>query len=248
MSFRLSSLVARSLIRPARISPTSSSTFTAVASSAAAPAIVASHFTRRAYSTEPPAAGEKGAAAEAEQTPAEKAGEATTAEAAPAADAHAAALKEKDQQIAALQDSYRRALADAENVRQRARKEVADTKDFAITKFAKDLLSVADVLDLALKAVPEAERGANSSNPHLRDLYTGVDMTRSNLLSTFKRFNIEAYSPLDEVFDPKFHEALFQAPIPGKTPGTVFDVAKSGYKLGDRCLRPAQVGVVQDAS
>ncbi|TPX62162.1 hypothetical protein PhCBS80983_g00720 [Powellomyces hirtus] len=160
----------------------------------------------------------------------------------------AAALAEKDKQINALQDSYRRALAEAENVRQRTRKEVADTKDFAITKFAKDLLSVADVLEMALNAVPEAERGEKASNQHLKDLYIGVDMTRSNLLSTFKRFNIEAYNPIDQVFDPKYHEALFQAPIPGKTPGTIFDVAKSGYKLGDRCLRPAQVGVVQDTT
>ncbi|KAJ3172326.1 GrpE protein 1, mitochondrial [Geranomyces variabilis] len=159
----------------------------------------------------------------------------------------AAQLAEKDQQIHALQDSYRRALADAENVRQRTRKEVAETKDFAITKFAKDLLSVADVLELALAAVPESERNSPSNN-HLKELYVGVDMTRSNLLATFKRFNIEAYDPIDEAFDPKFHEALFQAPVEGKTPGTVFNVAKKGYKLGDRCLRPAQVGVVQDSA
>lgn len=147
-----------------------------------------------------------------------------------------------------MQDSYRRALADAENVRQRARKEVQETKEYAITKFAKDLLSVADVLELALKAVPEAERGENAPNQHLKDLYTGVSMTRTNLVATFKRFGIECYEPLGETFDPNLHEALFQAPIPGKEPGTIFDVAKSGYKLGSRVLRPAQVGVVQDSS
>ncbi|KAJ3133334.1 Mitochondrial matrix cochaperone [Geranomyces variabilis] len=185
-------------------------------------------------STKPAAATEK----DAEVPPEKPAAEGSAAD-------FAAQLAEKDQQIHALQDSYRRALADAENVRQRTRKEVAETKDFAITKFAKDLLSVADVLELALNAVPESER---TSNNHLKELYVGVDMTRSNLLATFKRFNIESYDPIDEVFDPKFHEALFQAPVQGKTPGTVFNVAKKGYKLGDRCLRPAQVGVVQDSS
>ncbi|KAI8816754.1 GrpE nucleotide exchange factor, partial [Fimicolochytrium jonesii] len=153
-----------------------------------------------------------------------------------------AALAEKEKQIAGLQDVYRCALADAENVRQRTRKEVADTKEYAITKFAKDLLSVADVLDLALKAVPQEQLEENAA---LKNLYTGVDMTRSNLQATFKRFSIEVFNPQGEVFDPNFHEALFQAPIPDKEPNTVFEVAKIGYKLGNRCLRPAQVGVVQ---
>ncbi|TPX71706.1 hypothetical protein SpCBS45565_g00771 [Spizellomyces sp. 'palustris'] len=196
---------------------------------------------RRQYSTEDQKAtnGEQASAKQGEQ-PAQE-------EQAPEADT-AVVLAEKDKQIAALQDMYRRALADAENVRQRARKEVAETKEFAINKFAKDLLSTADVLELALKAVPETERGENASNQHLKDLYTGVAMTRSNLMTTFKRFGIEPFEPLGETFDPNLHEALFQAPIPGKEPGTVFDVAKTGYKLGSRILRPAQVGVVQDTS
>ncbi|KAI9014867.1 GrpE-domain-containing protein [Gaertneriomyces semiglobifer] len=154
-----------------------------------------------------------------------------------------ALLAEKDKQIASLQDMYRRALADAENVRQRTRKEVADAKEYSITKFAKDLLAVADVLDIAVKSVPQD--ALENGTAVLKDFHTGVTMTRSNLVSSFKRFNIEEFSPHGEKFDPNWHEALFQAPIPGKEAGTIFEVAKTGYRIGDRVLRPAQVGVVQ---
>ncbi|KAJ3186679.1 GrpE protein 1, mitochondrial [Gaertneriomyces sp. JEL0708] len=154
-----------------------------------------------------------------------------------------ALLAEKEKQIASLQDMYRRALADAENVRQRTRKEVADAKEYSITKFAKDLLAVADVLDIAVKSVPQD--ALENGTAVLKDFHTGVTMTRSNLVSSFKRFNIEEFSPHGEKFDPNWHEALFQAPIPGKEAGTIFEVAKTGYRIGDRVLRPAQVGVVQ---
>ncbi|KAJ3152374.1 GrpE protein 1, mitochondrial [Geranomyces michiganensis] len=245
----MNSPIALRLARAAATSPfprSSQTVFLRAAAVTRSPSVCSSLASaRRLYSTEnskPASESAKPAATEkdAEIPPEKPAGEGSPAD-------FAAQLAEKDQQIHALQDSYRRALADAENVRQRTRKEVSETKDFAITKFAKDLLSVADVLELALNAVPEAERNS-PTNKHLRELYVGVDMTRSNLLATFKRFNIEAYNPIDEVFDPKFHEALFQAPMEGKTPGTIFNVAKQGYKIGERCLRPAQVGVVQESS
>ncbi|KAJ3328253.1 Mitochondrial matrix cochaperone [Blyttiomyces sp. JEL0837] len=155
-------------------------------------------------------------------------------------------IAEKDKKLHELQDLYRRSLADMENVRQRTKKEVENTASFAITKFAKDLLETADVLELALKSVPTAER--DGSNQHLKDLFAGVSMTRDNLLKTFKRFGIEPYNPVGEKFDPNLHQALFQAPIPGKEPGTVFDCTKIGFMIGGRVLRPAQVGVVTDTS
>ena len=141
------------------------------------------------------------------------------------------------------QDSYRRALADAENVRQRAKREVEQTAQYAVTRFAKDLLETSDVLQIALNAVPEAER--SGSHQTLTDFYKGVAMTRENLLKTFKRFGIEPFEPVGEVFDPNLHEALFYQPAEGKQPGTVSAVVKIGYKIQDRILRPAQVGVVK---
>lgn len=137
-------------------------------------------------------------------------------------------------------------MADAENVRQRSKKELAEKHDYAITKFAKDLLSTADVLSLALDAVPEAERGEDSTHKDLKNLYVGVDMTRKELLKAFAKYSIVPFNPMDEPFDFNLHTAIFQTPMPGKEPGTIFHVDKVGYKIKDRVLRSAQVGVVKD--
>ncbi|KAJ3056998.1 GrpE protein 1, mitochondrial, partial [Rhizoclosmatium sp. JEL0117] len=145
-------------------------------------------------------------------------------------------------------DMYRRSLADMENVRQRTKKEVENASAFAITKFAKDLLDTADVLEIALKSVPEAER-ANDANKHLKDFYSGVSMTHDNLLKSFKRVGVEPFAQtLGAKFDHNLHQAIFQAPIPGKEPGTIIEVIKPGYMIQSRVLRSAQVGVVLDPS
>jgi molecular chaperone GrpE len=107
------------------------------------------------------------------------------------------------------------------------------------------LYLLADVLRLAIDAVPEAER--TGSNKHLVDLYSGVKLTRENLLKTFQRAGVEEYEPKEgEKFDPNVHDALFQAPIPNKEPGTIASCSKTGFKINDRILRPAQVGVVRE--
>ncbi|KAG0013650.1 Mitochondrial matrix cochaperone [Entomortierella chlamydospora] len=134
---------------------------------------------------------------------------------------------------------------DMENLRQRTAKEVASTKEYAIQKFAKDLLDTADILVLAIKNVPAEEISETSTNNHLKSLHTGVSMTRDELLKTLKRHGVEPYDPINEKFDPNLHQANFQVPMPDKEPGTVFDVQKVGFMLKGRVLRPAQVGVVQ---
>ncbi|KAF8933836.1 co-chaperone GrpE [Dissophora ornata] len=155
------------------------------------------------------------------------------------------ALAAKDKQIADFKDRLLRTLADMENLRQRTAKEVANTKDYAIQKFAKDLLDTADILEMAIKNVPAEELSENSSNIHLKSLHTGVSMTRDELLKTLKRYGVESFDPMNEKFDPNLHQANFQVPMPGKEPGTVFDVQKIGFMIKGRVLRPAQVGVVQ---
>jgi len=139
-----------------------------------------------------------------------------------------------------------------ENVRQRTRKEVENTAAYAIGKFAKDLLTTTDILSMALAAVPEEYRkedkdskDPSSPSSHLQNLYTGVDMTRKELLKTLARHGVKSFNPIGEKFDPNMHQALFQAPVPGKEPGTVFQVSKDGYTINDRVLRPAQVGIVK---
>ncbi|KAJ1833565.1 GrpE, mitochondrial [Coemansia sp. RSA 2706] len=158
------------------------------------------------------------------------------------------AVAEKDAKIKELKDAYLRSLADAENIRTRAKTEVESTKTFAIQKFAKDLLDTVDILELAVKHVPKEHLADKANHKSLVDLFDGVDMTRSNLLRTLERHGVESFDPLDKPYDPNTSHALYQAPMPGKTPGHVFAVEKRGYIIKGRVLRPAQVGVVIDSS
>ncbi|OAD74941.1 hypothetical protein PHYBLDRAFT_92567, partial [Phycomyces blakesleeanus NRRL 1555(-)] len=165
-------------------------------------------------------------------------------------------LAEKVKKIAELQDAYLRCLADQENIRERSRKEVLSSKEFAIQKFAKDLLDTVDILGMALSAVPLELREKNEKPSkevihdvervldQLSNLYKGVSMTETELLKTLKRHGVEQENPEGETFDPNRHQALFQAPMPDKEAGTVFSVQKKGYSIKGRVLRPAQVGVV----
>ncbi|KAF7274522.1 hypothetical protein GWI33_012827 [Rhynchophorus ferrugineus] len=140
-----------------------------------------------------------------------------------------------------LLDKYKRALADGENLRQRLNKQISEAKIYGIQSFCKDLLDVADVLNKATETVPKDE--IKDSNPHLKSLYEGLVMTEAQLKSVFKRHGLESVNPINEKFNPNFHEALFQQEVEGKEAGTVVVVSKIGYKLHDRVLRPALVGV-----
>lgn len=140
-----------------------------------------------------------------------------------------------------LQDKYKRSLADSENMRKRLTKQIDDAKIFGIQSFCKDLLEVSDILNAATEAVPKEE--ISDKNPHLKSLYEGLTMTKNQLHQVFKRNGLEKVDPLNEKFNPNYHEALFQQEIPNKEAGTVVVVSKIGYKLHDRCIRAALVGV-----
>ncbi|KAF0507138.1 GrpE nucleotide exchange factor [Gigaspora margarita] len=166
-----------------------------------------------------------------------------------------AGIDSKDKEIAMLKDKHLRCLAELENHREISRREVEMASQFAIQKFAKDILSAVDNLELALASVPPELRTeptlpteSNSIISKLVNLYKGVYLTESELLSTLKRHGIEKIEPkLGEKFDPKIHEALYQASINGQDVGTIFDIQKIGYSLNGRILRPPQVGVVKAA-
>lgn len=143
--------------------------------------------------------------------------------------------------ICCLQDKYKRALADGENLRTRMTKQVSDAKMFGIQSFCKDLLEVADVLSRATDSVPKEE--LCESNPHLKSLFEGLLMTEAQLQNVFRRHGLQPVNPLNEKFDPNLHEALFQQEVQGKEPGQVIVVSKIGYKLHERVVRPALVGV-----
>jgi len=94
---------------------------------------------------------------------------------------------------------------------------------------------------------PEPSSPKNHAT-YLQELYTGVEMTHRLLLQTLFKYQIKPFDPTGDKFDPNLHEALYQAPIPGKEPGTVIDCQKVGYRIKDRVLRAAQVGVAQEMS
>jgi len=141
-------------------------------------------------------------------------------------------------------DKYTRAVADFRNLQDRTEREKKAAKDFAIQKFAKDLVESVDNLDRALKAVPEAALTDQENNKDLVDFYNGLKMTEEILLNTLKRHGLEKVNPVGEVFDPNKHEATFQVPMPDKEPNTVFHVQQTGFILNGRTIRAAKVGVV----
>ncbi|CCO26398.1 GrpE protein homolog, mitochondrial [Rhizoctonia solani AG-1 IB] len=153
----------------------------------------------------------------------------------------ASKLKEKEEEVKELTNRLRYAQADYLNLQRNSQREKEQTRDYAITKLATDLVGTVDVLALALKSVPEEARNGNQ-------LYEGVEMTQRSLLQSLAKYGVEQYDPIGEKFDPNLHEALYMAPVPGKEPGTVIDTQKLGYKIKDRILRAAQVGVAQEAS
>lgn len=155
---------------------------------------------------------------------------------APETEALAALTAERDE----LRDKLMRALAEAENVRRRAERDRKDAETFGGVRLARDLLSVHDNLARALAAATEAERAAAAT------LIEGVELTQRELLSAFARHKVEPVVPASgEPFDPNLHQAMFEAPVPGATPGTVIETMQPGFTMAGRLLRPALVGVAK---
>ncbi len=146
--------------------------------------------------------------------------------------------------VAELKDQLLRALAETENVRRRARKEVADASRYGIANFARDMLSVSDNMARALESVP-GEAGEDSET--LKALVEGVEMTAREMASALERHGIEQVNPLGEKFDYNLHQAMFEAPATGQPDGTIVEVVQAGYMIGERLLRPAMVGVAKGA-
>ncbi|KAF7490574.1 GrpE -like protein 1 [Sarcoptes scabiei] len=141
-----------------------------------------------------------------------------------------------------LDDKYKRALAEAENTRLRSKKQLDDAKIYAIQGFCKDLLEVADIFKSAIDSVP---KDSISADNNLKNLYDGVVMTEQKLMNVFSRHGLCQINPIGAKFNPNEHHALFQVDDPDKEPGTVSSVTKIGFKLHDRTIRPAMVGVVK---
>jgi molecular chaperone GrpE len=144
-------------------------------------------------------------------------------------------------ELAEQKDRLLRALAETENVRRRAHREREDASKYAVTGFAKDLLSVADNLRRALDSLPETE----VRDERTRSLMAGVAATERELLSVFERHGIRRIDPKGEPFDHNLHQAIFEVEREDQPSGAVIEVLQPGYVLHDRLLRPAMVGVAK---
>ncbi|MDX2235755.1 MAG: nucleotide exchange factor GrpE [Hyphomonadaceae bacterium] len=143
-------------------------------------------------------------------------------------------------EMAQMKDQLMRALAETENARRRAEREAAEGRVYAIDRFARDLLAVADNLGRALSAVTPEDRAA--AGDHVKTLLDGVEMTEAALVDVFARHGLKRIGARGDKFDPNLHQAVAQ--IPSDAPaGSVADVFQPGYTLGDRTLRAAMVAV-----
>ena len=145
---------------------------------------------------------------------------------------------------AELKDQLLRALAETENVRRRAKKDVADAGRYGIANFARDMLSVSDNMTRALDSTPD---GAREESDIVKALVEGVEMTAREMASALERHGIKQVNPLGEKFDYNLHQAMFEAPVTGQPDGTIVEVVQVGFMIGDRLLRPAMVGVAKAA-
>ncbi|KAL8670358.1 MAG: hypothetical protein Q9168_005100 [Polycauliona sp. 1 TL-2023] len=170
-------------------------------------------------------------------------------------------LTAKTREIIDLKDRYLRSVADFRNLQDRTKRDVQSARDFAIQKFAADLIESVDNLDRALGTVPPSKLAPQNSDPDtppeskeynkdLANLYDGLKMTETILMGTLKKHGMERFDPSEgkgEMFNPNMHEATFQTKVDGKENGMVFMTQQKGFLLKGRVLRAAKVGVVKNS-
>ncbi|UDF03511.1 nucleotide exchange factor GrpE [Asticcacaulis sp. AND118] len=148
-----------------------------------------------------------------------------------------AALEQLQAENTALKEQALRYAAEAENVKRRAEREMNDARAFAIQRFSRDLLGVADVLQRALQAVP-----AQIEDPAFKNFVSGIEMTEKELAGAFEKNGVKKIAPLKgDKFDPNFHQAVMEQPSTEVEGGSVLMVMQAGYELFGRTIRPAMV-------
>lgn len=147
------------------------------------------------------------------------------------------------EETADLKDQLLRTAADLENTRRRAIREKEDAQKYAATNFARDILTVADNMRRALESVSDEAKAALDET--MKTLLMGIEMTERELLNVFERHGIKQIDAIGQKFDPNQHNAMFEVEDPSVAPGTVVQQIAVGFQMGDRLLRPAQVGVAK---
>jgi molecular chaperone GrpE len=143
-------------------------------------------------------------------------------------------LKQAELAAAEHHDAWLRAKAEADNIRKRARGEIASAHKFAVEGFASELLAVKDSLEAALAA----------ENASVESMRSGVELTLRQLAGVFERFNLAEINPVGQKFDPHRHQAISAVDSQAE-PNTVVQVLQKGYLLHDRVIRPALVLVAK---
>jgi molecular chaperone GrpE len=147
------------------------------------------------------------------------------------------------QENADLKDRLLRLAAEMENVRKRLGREIEDTRAYAITKFARDMLTATDSLSRALLVLPPETR--DTAEGPLKSLIDGIELTEREMQRLLAVHGVKPIEAEGQKFDPHKHQAMFEVPDPTRPEGTVVQVVQAGYAIGDRVLRPAMVGVAK---
>lgn len=134
-------------------------------------------------------------------------------------------------------NKYLRAVAELENVRRRAQRDIENAHRYGMERLAKELLGVKDSLEIGLQAVEDSSAGSVAAD--------GFSATLKQLSQCLEKFGIAEVDPAGEVFNPELHEAMAMQPSDDQDSGTVITVVQKGYTLHDRLLRPARVIVSQ---
>jgi molecular chaperone GrpE len=145
-------------------------------------------------------------------------------------------------QIADLTDRLLRAHADIDNLRKRLEREKEETAKYAITRFAREVVTVADNFERAVQAVPA---GAAEKDAALKALVEGVNMTEREFINVLERNGVRRVVPKGETFNPHQHQAMMELQNPEVAPGTILEVFQPGYLIDERVLRPAMVVVAK---
>jgi molecular chaperone GrpE len=146
-----------------------------------------------------------------------------------------------EREHAEMRDRLLRTLAEMENLRKRTEREVADSRLYGVTSFARDVLGVADNMRRALDALPAEAR--LSAQAGIKALVEGVELTERELLKALEKNGVRQFTPQGEKFDPNVHQAMFEVPDPSVPAGSIVQVVQPGYMIGERVLRPALVGI-----
>lgn len=144
-------------------------------------------------------------------------------------------------QVKEAQEQMLRSQAEMQNVRRRAEIDVEKAHKFALEKFVKELLPVADSLEKAV----ESTEGSEDAGELVASIREGVEMTLNLFMNSLGKFNVEQLNPVGEPFDPQQHEAMSMVPSPDAEPNSIVAVVQKGYLLNGRVVRPAMVVVAK---